>query len=194
MVAKLRGILHVKKIGHTGTLDPMAEGVLVVLTEKDTKRQAEFMKMQKEYVTEVALGLESDSYDLETALRRRPGDAKFTEPKVGKFLQTVPSYSAVKLQGKRLYKLARSGAVANEELPKKEVELFELEKLKTEKRDFGEFKGITVVSYRVVCSSGFYVRSMAHDMGGVMVSLVRTRIGEFRLENSKKLKDILSAL
>ena len=196
VIAKLRRILGTKKIGHAGTLDPLAEGVLVVVTGKDTKKQDEYMHTIKEYVAEVALGLDSDSYDLETPLRKHYLDyISLTTPDlqryVGKFEQTVPSYSAIKVGGKRLYKSARQGKVDKNDLPSRSVEIFEIEKLDEYTKDFDGFKDISVIKIRIVCSSGFYVRSFAHDIGGVLVSLLRTKVGEFKVEDSKELSDIM---
>jgi len=194
VVAKLRGVLHTKKIGHAGTLDPLAEGVLIVLTDKDTKKQDEFMHQKKEYVADIALGLDSDSYDLETPLRENvnPVDVQDFSKHIGSLIQTVPPYSAVKVGGKRLYKSARSGNVDKESLPSKEVEIFELEKLDEYKKSFGEFKDTVVIKLRIVCSSGFYVRSFAHDIGGVLVNLVRTKIGYFDVKDSSTIDDIVN--
>ena len=181
VVAKLKGILGTKKIGHAGTLDPLAEGVLIILTHKDTKKQNEHMHTKKEYIADIALGLDSDSYDLETLLRESivPTDVEDLPKYIGFIIQTVPPYSAIKVSGRRLYKSARSGNINKESLPSREVEIFELEKLEEYKKNFGKFKNITVIKLKIVCSSGFYVRSFAHDIGGVLVSLIRTKVGNF---------------
>jgi tRNA pseudouridine55 synthase len=191
VIAKLRGILHTKKIGHAGTLDPLAEGVLVVLTEKDTKKQDEYMHQEKEYIADIALGLDSASYDLETELSPVPilmkGDLR---EYIGKLDQTVPPYSAVKVNGKKLYKAARKGTLNKDILPTKSVEIFDIEKVGEYTKDFGGFKNIQVLKIRISCSSGFYVRSFAHDIGGILAGLLRTKVGDFKVEDSKTLEDI----
>lgn len=192
VVAKLRRILGIKKIGHAGTLDPLAEGVLVVVTEKDTKKQDEYMHTKKEYIAEIALGLDSDSYDLGTPLRKHSIHINnlALNNYVGKFNQTVPSYSAVKVEGKRLYKQARKGTVDIEKLPTRQVEIYEIEKLDEYKKDFEDFSDVLVIRVRIVCSSGFYVRSFAHDIGGVLVGLWRTKLGNFDIKDSITLEDL----
>jgi len=211
IVAKLRGILKTKKIGHAGTLDPLADGVLVILTEKDTKKQNELMGTKKEYIAEIALGLKSDSYDLETTLSINEdykevdiGD-KYLSTFVKEFEQTVPPYSAVKVKGQRLYKLARTGEVDKVDLPVKKVTIYGLELLDTYKKDFTNytgnclitednkniFKDIKVIKVKITCSSGFYVRSFAHDLGGVLFSLTRTKVGEYSIEDSVTIEDLI---
>jgi len=191
VVAKLRGILHTRKIGHAGTLDPLAEGVLIVLTEKDTKKQDDYMHQEKEYIADIALGLDSDSYDLETELR--PVSILMKDnlnEYIGKLNQTVPPYSAVKVKGAKLYKAARKGTLNKDILPTKSVEIFDIEKVGEYIKDFGEFKNTKVLKIRISCSSGFYVRSFAHDIGGVLAGLLRTKVGEFKVEDSKALSDV----
>jgi len=201
VVAKLRGILGTKKIGHAGTLDPLAEGVLVVLTDKDTKRQEEFMKMEKEYIAEIAFGATSPSYDLETSL-------EFTNKAVnldklekvlskykGEIKQQVPAYSAVKVGGNPLYKKARKGNVDESELPIKTVTINDIEFVETKEEVF-EGNTLPVAKIKINCSKGFYVRSLANDLGkdlgcgGVLVSLKRTKVGEYLLNESKKVNEV----
>ncbi len=204
VVAKLKNILKVKKVGHAGTLDPLAEGVLVVLTDKDTKKQNEVMKTDKEYKALIAFGAKSPTYDLEGELSFYDvGDSKNIFQKVEKILpkyvgnleQTVPPYSAKKAGGKKLYRKARSGEKLElADLPKNKIDIFNIK--------VNEFKEITVkgnvlpaVDLTIVCSHGTYIRSLAHDLGhdlgvgGVLVGLVRTRVGNFRVEDSKKISE-----
>lgn len=210
VVAKLKGVLKTKKIGHAGTLDPLAEGVLVVLTNEDTKRQSEFMGMEKEYLAEIAFGAQSPTYDLEGPVSFSDKSINANEIKEkledllkkykGKIIQQVPGFSAVKVKGRPLYKSARSGNTGQSALPKKEVEVYEIELQKFEERlfDVGELKGkkLLVATLRVACSKGFYVRSLAYDLGkeleigGVLVSLLRTRVGSYTLENAQKISNI----
>lgn len=193
VIAKLRKILNTKKIGHAGTLDPLAEGVLIVLTEKDTKKQSQYMHTKKEYLADIALGFDSDSYDLETVLRPSTIVDKSSDLTsfIGKLDQAVPPYSAVKVEGKRLYKFARQGTADKIVLPTKNVEIFDIEKIDEYKKDFGDFKNVSVIKIRISCSSGFYVRSFAHDIGGVLVNLIRTKVGDFEIKDSVSLDEII---
>lgn len=210
VVAKLRGKLKTKKIGHTGSLDPLAEGVLVVVTENDTKKQETLMKdTKKEYIAEIALGAETESYDLEfiptiSKLFLSADAIKAKLPKImfrfmGEIEQIAPAYSAKKVGGKTLYKEARKGTLDPEILPKSLVSIYEFVVLdlfsKKIMTDEGE-KELPVLKCRIVCSSGTYIRSIAHDLGvvlgtgGVLVSLVRTKVGNHELKDSVKLEDL----
>ena len=177
VVAKLRGMLKTKKIGHAGTLDPLAEGVLVVLTDKDTKKQDTFMQLKKEYIAEIAFGCESETYDLELSptLVSQNLDLQITKesllktfPKYIKtFEQTAPLYSAKKVNGKVLYKEARKGNF-DVELPKKTVTIYDLQILDSFEKQIETTEGVykfPVFKVRVTCSSGTYIRSLAHDLG-----------------------------
>ena len=205
VVAKLRGILATRKIGHAGTLDPLAEGVLVILTEKDTKRQDELMGHEKEYLADVAFGAVSPTYDMEgpisfneTSITK--GELEFHLKEllgkyIGEYKQTVPAFSATKVKGKRLYKEARAGTIKLEDLPKKEVNVSEIliESIFEEKINETP---LFVVRLKITCGKGFYVRSLANDLGedlgvgAVLIKLVRTRVGDFTLEDSKKISEI----
>lgn len=207
VVAKVRGLLKTKKVGHAGTLDPLAEGVLIVLTDKDTKKQNEFMSMKKEYVAEIAFGATSETYDLE-------GDLTFTTLPpdfdlesqieealpdfIGTIKQTVPAYSAVKVNGKPLYKSARKGKVNLADLPTKEVTIYSLFVKHFGSATF-EDKVLPTVELICTCSKGTYIRSLAHDLGyslgvgAVLTKLVRTKVGDFTLDDSKKLAELDSA-
>ena len=209
MVAKLRGVLGIKKIGHAGTLDPLAEGVLVVLTEKDTKKQDSFMKMEKEYVAEIAFGAASESYDLERELVVSEGGMlgvvgvdgireqleKALPSFAGEIEQTVPPYSAVKVKGKRLYKHAHKGRKI-ENLPVKKVTLYSSEILSVLEKEIAPKVVLPTAKIKITCSSGFYVRSLAHDLGerlgtgAVLVSLVRTKVGNYKVEDSKTIESL----
>lgn len=193
VVNKVRRIYGVKKVGHAGTLDPMATGVLIVLVGDATKRQKEFMGMEKEYEAEITFGAETDTYDAEgiVAIERSSNQAvkNLTRDKIKRILgefegeieQTVPPYSAVKVKGKRLYELARKGKIGNVKLPKRKVFIKEIRLL-----DFQQ-GNLPKARIRVVCSKGTYIRSLAHDLGqkfgcGAFLSeLVRTRVGKFKL-------------
>src|SRR3989338_8081116 len=205
VVAKLRGVLRTKKIGHAGTLDPLAEGVLVVLTGEDTKKQPEIMNLRKEYLAEIAFGVRSLTYDMEGPLSFSDNPVNLDEIKeklgdllqkyTGKFAQRVPAFSAVKVEGRKLYKKARAGQTNEDELPVKEVEVYDLELQKLEERSIGD-KKLPVANLKITCAKGFYVRSLAHDLGedlgtgGVIVSLIRTRVGDFTIEKAQKISQI----
>jgi len=186
VVAKMRGILRMKKIGHTGTLDPEAEGVLPVCLGKGTKLCDMLTDKTKEYRAVLLLGRETDTQDTtgkvlaeypvqveEEAVRQA------AESFLGTYMQVPPMYSALKVNGKKLYELARAG---------KEVERaarpVEILKLRIEEISLPR------VTFSVVCSKGTYIRTLCYDIGkklgcgGCMESLVRTRVDRFRLEDS----------
>lgn len=196
VVAKVRGLTGVKKVGHAGTLDPLATGLLIVLVGKEfTKKQDQLMKLDKEYWCEAELGMTTDSYDLDGEVTSQ---AEWQQVKqidqiqlekillrfTGKIEQTVPAFSAVKIKGQKLYDRARRGQLANVTLPSREVEIKELELVEFQ-QNFTEQKSIFKI--RLVCSSGTYVRSLIHDIGqelgvgAVVTNLRRTRIGQYQL-------------
>ena len=194
VVAKLRGILHMKKIGHTGTLDPDATGVLPVCVGRATKVCDLLTDRDKAYVAKVKLGVTTDTQDLtgEVLSRRsvsvteeqlRETAAAFT----GDILQIPPMYSAVKVNGKRLYELARKGQQV--ERKPRPVTIHSLKIT-----DFSPEKG--AFTMEAACSKGTYIRTLCHDMGerlgcgAAMKSLVRTRVGNFSLEQAKTLSEI----
>lgn len=210
IVAKLRGILGTKKIGHAGTLDPLADGVLVILTDKDTKKQNELMGTKKEYIAEIALGIKSDSYDLETPLIKRENykkidiDETYLKSFLGEIEQQVPAYSAVKVKGERLYSKARKNLIDIKDLPIKKVTIYNLNILEKSFRDFTNLgdnciladnkttlNDIEVIKIKIACSSGFYVRSFANDLNGVLVSLTRTKVGDFDVKDSLTINQIV---
>ncbi len=206
VVAKMRTILKTMRVGHAGTLDPLATGVLVVLTEKDTKSQDKFLKKDKEYMAKIMFGITSPTDDMEGPLESTgqtiPSDLenkiKAVLPEfLGDITQRVPNYSAAKLKGKALYKYARAGVEVK--APVKQVQIFEIEFLGMEKRAISlnhveEF--FPIASFRIVCGSGTYIRSLARDLGemlgigGVLFELCRTRVGEFTLKDSKTLVEL----
>ena len=192
VVAKMRGICRQKKVGHTGTLDPDATGVLPVCLGTGTKLCDMLTDKEKEYVTELLLGVTTDTQDVSgTVLSERPVDV--TEEQVrevimsflGAYDQIPPMYSALKVNGKKLYELAREGKEI--ERKARRVEILELEIL--------EMK-LPVVKMRVGCTKGTYIRTLCHDVGeklgcgGTMKSLVRTKVGRFTLEQAHSLAEI----
>ena len=192
VVAKLRGICGQKKIGHTGTLDPAATGVLPVCLGSGTKLCDMLTDRDKEYVAELLLGVETDTQDTTgSVLRESP--VTVTEEEVsraclsflGDYDQIPPMYSALKVDGKKLYELARAGKEV--ERKARRVRILELEILEMR---------LPVVKLRVVCSKGTYIRTLCSDIGqklgcgGAMQSLQRTKVGRFRLEDALTLGDL----
>ncbi len=175
VVNKLRYRLKIKKIGHAGTLDPLATGLLIICTGKMTKQIDGFQAQEKEYIGKFVIGQTTPSYDLETAHQMRTAARQF----IGLIQQTPPLHSAIKIDGKRAYELARKGM--EQELKPREVEIKAFEITQVEK---------PWVSFRVVCSKGTYIRSLARDFGNALgvgaylAELCRTRIGDFKLENA----------
>ncbi len=196
VVARLRGILHMKKIGHTGTLDPDAEGVLPVCLGNGTKLCELIADRDKEYEAVLRLGIVTDTQDLSGEILRSISDeevkAMVTEASVreaaaafvGKISQIPPMYSAVKVNGKRLYQLARQGRTVDR--PAREVAVYEIEITRIE---------LPRVTMRVRCSKGTYIRTLCQDIGerlgtgGAMEHLLRTRVGQFTLADSIILDD-----
>jgi len=187
-----------RKAGHAGTLDPLATGILIILIGAATKRQNEFMKLPKEYEVTIVFGEERDTYDSggKITKKAKPSAIKsLTEDDLrqaltkfkGKIQQRVPPYSAVKVGGKRLYKLAREGKLDQIEIPTREVTIYSIEVL-----DFTPLNGSNLPTARlkIVCSSGTYIRSIAHDLGkalgvyGYVKELLRSRIGPYGIEEA----------
>ncbi len=181
VVAKMRGILKTRKIGHTGTLDPAATGVLPVCVGNATKAAEFLADHDKEYITELLLGVTTDTLDTTgQVLDRKPVECSETQARdailsfLGTSEQIPPMYSAVKVDGKRLYELARAGREV--ERTPRSITITELEILSMK---------LPVVRFRVVCSKGTYIRSLCQDIGeklhcgGCMQSLERTRVGAF---------------
>ncbi len=196
VVAKLRGICKQKKIGHTGTLDPDAVGVLPVCFGSGTKLCGMLTDWDKEYIATLRLGVSTDTQDLSGRVLFKTEEAilsAVTEEQVrqclfgflGGYEQIPPMYSALKVNGKKLYELAREGREV-ERRPRR-VEISELEILEM---------ALPTVRFRVVCSKGTYIRTLCHDMGerlgcgGAMASLTRSRVGMFRLEDALRLSEI----
>lgn len=192
VVNKLNKILKTKKIGHTGTLDPMATGVLVCLVGKYTKLVDLITSLKKEYVAEITLGIKTDTLDTEGKILEKSSCEVSKEKIIESFSrfpnvyeQTVPKYSAVKINGKKLYEYARSNESVD--LPKRKVEIYELEIL-----DISNNK----IKFRCVVSKGTYIRSLISDLCesmdtiGVMSSLCRTKQGRFSITDSYTLENI----
>ena len=187
VIRKLRGLLQIKKIGHAGTLDPLATGLLIVCTGKFTKKINEYMAAEKEYTGSITLGAVTPTYDLESAPEQQKEIPflteemlrKATEPFIGEIDQFPPMYSAIKKDGVALYELARKGVDVELAARKINIQSFELTEI-----------ALPVVYFKVVCSTGTYIRSLANDFGaalgcgGYLSSLRRTRIGDFIIEDA----------
>jgi len=194
-VKKLKGF---KKIGHAGTLDPLAEGVMIVLTDEDCKKQDSFMKQDKIYIAEILLGAFSESFDLEKDLTYELVPPQIIEnslPEVltnliGELSLPAPIYSAKLVAGKRLYKLAKKG-ISPDSLPTVTSNIYDIKLLKNDSLEVAT-KNYPLITLEISCSSGTYIRSIANYLGeklgtkGVLYSLVRTKVGDFKIEDSEK--------
>ena len=192
VVRKVRNLVKIKKVGHGGTLDPLATGLLIICTGKFTKRINEFMAREKEYTGSFTLGATTPTYDLESEPGNfKPFDhltddeiKKATSQFTGEIMQVPPAHSAIKQQGKRVYELARQGKEVVLEPRKLLISEFEITDI-----------ALPIVSFRVVCSTGTYIRSLAHDFGqalgcgAYLSSLCRTRIGEFKNEDAMSMEE-----
>jgi tRNA pseudouridine55 synthase len=193
VVNKLRGKLKIKKIGHAGTLDPLATGLLILCTGKMTKRIDEFQAQEKEYTGKFVIGKTTPSHDLETAVEDAGSidhitDAELfaaTQKFTGVLQQIPPLHSAIKIDGKRAYKFARKGKDIELKPRQVTVSLFEITDIE---KPFIEF--------RIVCSKGTYIRSIARDFGNelgtgaYLAELCRTRIGTFKLSEALEIDQI----
>jgi len=187
IVRKLRGLIKIKKVGHAGTLDPLATGLLIVCTGKFTKKINEYMGMEKEYTGSITLGAVTASYDLESEPENKTSINHLTQEDIvnatraftGNILQVPPVFSAIKQQGKPVYLAARKGEEVILEPRPVTIYSFEITAI-----------ALPEVYFKIVCSTGTYIRSLANDfgkalqVGGYLSSLRRTRIGEFKAENA----------
>ena len=182
------------KAGHTGTLDPIATGLLIVLTGKLTKNAAAFLKLDKAYEVKAILGIETDTFDTDGRILRQT-DKEITREELEKVLkefhgdvwQTPPPFSAKKMAGQKAYELARKGVAVD--IPPKKVSIYSLE--------LKEFQ-FPYFTFSCEVSSGFYVRSLVHDIGerlgvgATVVEVRRTRVGPYHIEQAKGLDEILT--
>ncbi len=198
---KLRSVVDIKqknfKVGHAGTLDPLAEGLVILCTGKATKKISELMADEKEYVATIELGKTTPSYDLETEYDKSFPTDHIKEELVKKTLkmfigeqdQVPPIYSAKNINGKRAYEYARKGEEL--ELKANKITISELELVNFD---------LPSITLRIVCSKGTYIRSLANDLGkkldsgAHLVKLVRTRIGSYKLESSVTIEEIEEVL
>ena len=191
LIRKNYGIKKIK-VGHAGTLDPLATGLLIICTGKFTKKIEEYQGQEKEYTGTITLGATTPSFDLETDFDQEFDFSQVTEKMVkeatlgftGDIEQRPPVFSALKKDGKRLYEYAREGKEV--EIPARSVHISEFEITGFSKPD---------IHFRVVCSKGTYIRTLAHDLGKALESgahlsgLRRTRIGEFKVDDALSIED-----
>lgn len=196
VVNKLCKILGTKKIGHTGTLDPLATGVLVCLTGKYTKLVDLITAYEKEYIGTIKLGIKTDTLDITGKILSKSSDnynleqseiIKVLNSFLGEYDQTVPSYSAVHINGKRAYEYARANI--DVDLPKRKINIKEIELLNYDNSS---------ITFRAVVSKGTYIRSLIQDICnklgviGTMSELIRTKQGQFSIDSSNTLDDIFN--
>lgn len=193
VVKKLRYKLKVKKIGHAGTLDPLATGLLILCTGKKTKTIEQIQSQEKEYTGTFMLGATTPSFDLETEPEDPKDISQLTETAIhdatsgfkGFIQQIPPKFSAVKVDGKRAYKHARAGK--DVEIKPRTVEIKEFEITRID---------LPEVDFRVVCSKGTYIRSLANDfgqalhVGAYLSALRRTRIGDYKIEAAETIESV----
>jgi tRNA pseudouridine55 synthase len=197
VVRKIRNTIRIKKVGHAGTLDPLATGLLIVCTGKFTKKINEYMGMEKEYTGTITLGATTPTYDLES----EPVDIKdtnnitagqlhqATEKFIGTIQQVPPIHSAIKQAGKPVYLAARQGIDVIMEPRTITINQFLIEKIE-----------MPIVHFKVVCGTGTYIRSLAHDYGqalgcgGYLSSLRRTRIGIFEAANALSMEEFVNEI
>lgn len=194
VVRKIRNQIKIKKVGHAGTLDPLATGLLIVCTGKFTKKINEYMAREKEYTGTITLGATTPTYDLESTPDNFVPVDDITKEKIeeatcrftGEIQQVPPSHSAIKQKGKPVYLIARKGGKVILEPREVTIHEFVITDI-----------AMPVVSFKVVCSTGTYIRSLANDfgaalgVGGYLSSLRRTRIGEFSVEDAVGPQSIL---
>ncbi len=193
VVRKVRNLIKIKKVGHAGTLDPLATGLLIVCTGKFTKRINEYMLREKEYKGTIVLGATTPTYDLESHPEGHVDTSHLTEemlrtataPFIGEILQVPPIHSAIKINGKRVYELARKGEDVEIKPRPIVIREFELTRI-----------SLPEVDFKIVCSTGTYIRSIANDfgkevgVGGYLSALYRTRIGEFHLRDAMTMDQV----
>lgn len=197
VVKKIRNTLRIKKVGHAGTLDPLATGLLIVCAGKKTKSIETYMGQEKEYTGTFVLGKTTESFDLEKEVvdvadpsHLTLEDVKYAAAQLtGDIMQVPPMHSAIKVDGKRVYESARKGLEVIMEARPVSVPVFEITNFQN-----------PIVHFRIVCSKGTYIRSLARDLGNIlgvgayMASLNRTRIGNFKLEDAISVNDAVELI
>ena len=194
VVSKIRKITGAKKVGHSGTLDPKASGLMILCTGKKTKEMDRFINLNKKYSGIIRLGLSSPSMDIETECSEIPLPKNLDKNKIlevrdsflGEIEQTPPMYSAIKVGGKKLYNLARKGKQIEREPRKIFIEKFEIDKI-----------DLPDIYFSITCSKGTYIRVIADDFGkklntgGILLELRRTGIGDLKVEEAFSINSFL---
>lgn len=196
-INKLKWIIGSSKVGHAGTLDPIAEGLLIVMINNATKFSDNLMKRDKEYFVELELGYETDTYDIEGEITEKyEGNINISDEKIieavnsfaGEIMQVPPMYSAIKINGEKLYELARKGIEVEREARK--VKIYSIREINVEHKEKCR------ISFYTEVSSGTYIRSLVRDIGrklgvyATMTRLVRTKIDKYSIEESVLLEEI----
>jgi tRNA pseudouridine55 synthase len=197
VIKKIRNTIKIKKVGHAGTLDPLATGLLIVCTGKFTKSINEYMAQEKEYTGTFTLGAVTPTYDLESepenfhSIDGITNDTiiETTKKFIGAIMQVPPIHSAIKQKGKPIYLLARKGIEVKLEPRKIVIHKFEVTSI-----------NFSVISFKVVCTTGTYIRSLANDFGvalgcgAYLSSLCRTRIGKFTLAQAVSIDEFTAGI
>jgi tRNA pseudouridine55 synthase len=197
VVKKVRNALRIKKVGHAGTLDPLATGLLIVCAGRQTKSIDTYMGQEKEYTGTFVIGATTESFDLEKPVVPVADPSHIMLAQVqdavsqltGDVLQVPPMHSAIKVDGKRVYESARKGLEVKMEARPVQVREFEITRFEGNELDF-----------RICCSKGTYIRSLARDLGEILQtgaylkSLCRTRIGEFLLADAHRLPTLIEQI
>ena len=197
VVKKIRNLIRIKKVGHAGTLDPLATGLLILCTGKKTKSIESYMAEEKEYTGTFTIGQTTPTFDLESEPTEAVDTSRISQEDldrardkfIGDIEQLPPMHSAIKVGGKRLYELARKGETIERKTRPVNISEFELTKV-----------DLPIISFKVVCSKGTYIRSLANDfgealgVGGHLSSLRRTKIGEFHVDNAYNLEELVTLL
>lgn len=195
VVAKVRRLIKIKKVGHAGTLDPLATGLLIVCTGKKTKEISNYQDQRKKYTGIITLGKSSPSMDLATDITEKSVPENLTEEKIfevrnmflGKIEQIPPMFSAIKHKGKALYKLARKGKEVEREPRQVEIYSFEITKI-----------DLPDIHFEIACSKGTYIRVIANDFGnelssgGILSLLRRTEIGDYKVDEAYTMDEFSS--
>lgn len=194
VVYKIKKAINIRRVGHTGTLDPLATGLLIILTGKSTKKMLEFQNLDKTYEGIITLGKTSPSMDTETEITENDVPEDLTEEKIlsvrnqflGEIVQVPPMYSALKVKGQKLYHLARKGKVVKREPRRVYISKFEIKKI-----------DLPDIHFEIRCSKGTYIRVIANDFGeklgcgAVLSSLRRTEIGDYNVDDALRVKELI---
>lgn len=195
IVSKIRKKLNIKKVGHTGTLDPLATGVLPILLGNATKLSKYLINHDKEYIATIKLGVKTDTADIEGIVLEKQEVPQISEKQIievldsciGKQKQIPPMYSAIKVKGKKLYEYARNGE--NIEVEPRDIEIYNIELIQYKDNN---------IKFKVACSKGTYIRSLCENIAqklntvGTMLELKRTQVGIFKIEEAAELEELLT--